>query len=289
MKNIGISPILLYYKGKVTKMKTLLTAILAGTAAFVMAAENVIAPAQPADLKKINGTGTLTVNSEQIFELNGVANFLSTKVLTIDPKKTYKLSGEFRAKDGTKPAKLYFGFAPLNARKTWVVSEQIQGMKGTETVLTADAKPGDTVLKIKDGSKWRYNSGLVAFNAKADMSDIPNANLSPAFNAVVKDGDGYIVKLVKPLKKGYAKGTMIRQHRSAGTYQYAAAASAPLSHKWKTFSAVISGEAPRETAITNKKWWYTTRNIRILILGNYAGNKGSVMQFKNIKLEELTR
>ncbi|MBE6404505.1 MAG: hypothetical protein E7040_00625 [Lentisphaerae bacterium] len=270
-------------------MKTFLTAILAGTAAFVMAAENMIAPTQIADLKKINGSGTLTVDSEKVFELKGVANFLSTKILTIDPKKTYKLSGEFKAKDGTKPAKLYFGFAPLNAKKTWVVSERIQGMKGTETVLTADAKPGDTVLKIKDGSKWKYNSGLVAFNVKADMSDIPNANLSPAFNAVVKDGDGYIVKLVKPLKKAYAKGIMVRQHRSAGTYQYAAAASAKLSDEWKTFSAVISGEATKEAAITNNKWWYTTRNVRILILGNYSGNKDSVLQFKNIKLEELTR
>ena len=269
-------------------MKKLLTVLIAGAAALTMAAENMIAPEKVTDLKKVNGAGTLTVNSEKVFELNGVANFLSEKILTIDPTKMYKLSGEFRAKSGTTPARLYFGFAPMNAQKKGIVSEQIQGIKGTETVLVADAKAGDTVLKAQDCSKWK-KGGLAAFNVKADMSDIPNADLSGAIDSITKDGEVYIIKLKKPLKKDYAKGTAIRHHFSAGTYQYSAAAYVPLTNEWKTFSVVMNGEAHRTAAISSKKWWYTTRNVRILILGNFSGNKDSVLEFKNIKLEVLTR
>ena len=269
-------------------MKKLLTVLITGAAALTMAAENMIAPEKVTDLKKVNGAGTLTVNSEKVFELNGVANFLSEEILTIDPTKMYKLTGDFRAKSGTKPARLYFGFAPMDAQKKIIISEQIQGIKGTETVLVADAKAGDTVLKAQDCAKWK-KGGLVAFNVKADMSDIPNADLSGAIDSIIKDGEVYIIKLKKPLKKDYAKGIAIRHHYSAGTYQYSAAAYVPLTNDWKTFSVVMNGEAHRTAAISSKKWWYTTRNVRILILGNFSGNKDSVLEFKNIKLEVLTR
>ena len=269
-------------------MKKLLTVLVAGAAAFVMAAENTIAFEKVTDLKKVNGPGMLTVSSEKVFELKGVANFLSTEILSIDPAKMYKLSGEFRVKNGTKPAKLYFGFAPMNDQKKGIVSEQIQGIKGTETVLVADVKAGDTVLKAQNCAKWK-KGGYAAFNAKADMSDIPNTDLSDAVDSITKDGEIYIIKLKKPMKKSYAKGTAIRQHYSAGTYQYSAAAGVPLSNEWKTFSVVMNGEAHRTAAIASKKWWFSTRNVRILILGNYSGNKDSVLEFKNIKLEVLTR
>ena len=268
-------------------MKKLLTAFIAGAAALTMAAEK-IAPEKVTDLKKVNGAGTLTVNEEKVFELKGVANFLSEEILTIDPSKMYKLSGEFRAKSGTTPARLYFGFAPMDAQKKGIISEQIQGIKGTETVLVADAKAGDTVLKAQNCAKWK-KGGLVAFNVKADMSDIPNADLSAAIDSITKDGEVYIIKLKKPLKKDYAKGVAIRHHYSAGTYQYSAAAYVPLTNDWKTFSVVMNGEAHRTAAISSKKWWFSTRNVRILILGNFSGNKDSVLEFKNIKLEVLTR
>ena len=121
------------------------------------------------------------------------------------------------------------------------------------------------------------------------MSDIPNANLSDSIDSITKDGEVYIIKLKKPLKKDYAKGVAIRHHYSAGTYQYSAAAYVPLTNDWKTFSVVMNGEAHRTAAISSKKWWFSTRNVRILILGNFSGNKDSVLEFKNIKLEVLTR
>lgn len=270
-------------------MKTLLTTLIAGSAALVMAAETALAPSQISDLKKINGAGTLTVNADKVFELKGVANFRSSAVLPIDPKKTYKLSGEFMAKNDTVPSILYFGVIALNDKKQNIISEYVFGVKGTETELAEDAKAGDMELKVKDCSKWKFPRGQVAFNVKADLSDLPNKEISPAIKSYQKAGDIYTVTLTKPLKKAYPKGTAIRHHRSAGTYLYSAAAGKKLTNQWQTFSATINGVSPITDPVAYRKFWYTTSNASILILGNFAGKADAVMLFRNLKLEELTR
>lgn len=269
-------------------MKTLLSALLVGSAALLMAAETALTMNKTTDFQKINGTGVLTLK-DNVFELKGPMNYRSKGVFAVDPGKSYKVTGEFKAKDGTKPAILYFGIVPFNAQKRQIYSETVYVVKGTNTELTADVKVGDTVLKAKDCSKWKFRGSVIAFNAKADFSDVPNSNLSPVIKDIKKDGDVYTITLTKPIKKAYPKGTAIRQHRPAGTYQYCAAAGRRLTNQWTTYSVVMDGEAPKDGGLMSKKWWHGTRHVRLLLLGNYGGNKDSVLQFRNLKIEELTR
>lgn len=278
-------------------MKHSLIALLCGAVTVLMAADTALRPVKTSDFEKINGAGTLVqteLDGESVLAINGVYNFRTTQMLAVDPGKIYKLSGEFMAKPGTTPAKLYFGIASFDSGKKMVVSESIYGVKGTDTELVEDAKAGDTVLKIKNFSlkTWRRFGGLIAFNTKPDFSDLPNMDLAGPVASVEasKTPEGFfLVTLKKPLKKAYPKGTAIRYHFSAGTYQYSGAANAQLSHEWKTFFVVIKGESPKDYAVAGQKWWYTTRYVKILILGNYAGKKDSVTLFRNLKLEELTR
>lgn len=269
-------------------MKTLLSALLVGSAALIMAAESSIVMKKTADFQKINGPGVLTVK-DNVFELKGAANYRSKDMFAVAPGKSYKVTGEFKAKDGTKPAILYFGIVPFNAQKRQIYSETVYVVKGTNTELASDVKVGDTVLKAKDCSKWRFKGSVIAFNAKADFSDVPNSNLSPVIKDIKKDGDVYTITLTRPIRKAYPKGTAIRQHRPAGTYQYCAAAGRRLTNQWTTFSAVMTGEAPKDGGLMSKKWWHGTRNVRLLLLGNYGGNNDSVLQFRNVKIEEISR
>ena len=269
-------------------MKFLLSAIAASTAALVMAAGTSIIPAQVSDFQKINGKGELTLNADKVFEIKGSANYRSAAALAIDPNKTYKLSGEFMA-NGKSPSVLYFGLITLNDKKQSIYSEQIFAVPGTETVLAEDAKVGDKEIKLKDCSKWKFKGGHVAFNVKDDLSDLPNKSLSPAIKSYVKSGDIYTITLSTPLRKAFSKGTAVRQHRAAGTYLYSAAASRKLTNQWKTFSAIINGVSPKENPVASKKFWYTTKYSKILILGNYGGKADSVLLFRNVKLEELTQ
>lgn len=269
-------------------MKFLLSAIAASAAALVMAAGTSIVPAQVSDFQKINGKGELTLNADKVFEIKGYANYRSAATLAIDPNKTYKLTGEFMA-NGKSPSVLYFGFITLNDKKQSIYSEQIFAVPGTETVLAEDVKAGDKEIKLKDCSKWKFKGGHVAFNIKDDLSDLPNKNISPSIKSYVKTGDVYTVTLASPIRKAYAKGTAVRQHRAAGTYLYSATAGRKLTNQWQTFSATVNGVSPKENPVASKKFWYTTKNVKILILGNHLGKADASLLFKNIKLEELTR
>ena len=113
-------------------MKPLLFSLIACSAALVIAAETALIPTQTADWQKINGRGTLSaekINGEDIFVVKGRANYLSKKMLTVNPGKIYKLTGEFMAKPGTVPAKLYFGFMPFNEKQKPMGHSEDQGKK----------------------------------------------------------------------------------------------------------------------------------------------------------------
>lgn len=274
-------------------MKSLFFSLIACSAAFVMAAETALIPAQTADWQKINGRGALSVekiNGEEVFAVKGQANYRSEKMLKIAPEKIYKLTGEFMAKPGTVPAKLYFGFMPFDEKQKPIFSERIFPVSGTETEIAEAVNAGDKVIKLKDCSKWKANGGFLAMNVKPDCSDLPNMEISPEISSRQKEGEIYTVTLKKPMVRAYAKGTKVRQHRSAGTYQYSGAGNARLNNQeWQKFSAVINGEAKKNIGIQGGKWWFGTRYVKIMFLGNYAGNADSVMYFRNVKLEELTR
>ena len=154
-------------------MKSLFLSLIACSAAFVTAAETALIPAQTNDWQKINGKGTLSkekFNEKDVFVVKGAVNYLSKQMLKIVPSKIYKLSGEFMAKPGTVPAKLYFGFKPFDEKQKPLLSEWIFPVAGTETVLAEDVKAGDKTIKLKDCSKWKFKGGFLAMNVKSDFS-----------------------------------------------------------------------------------------------------------------------
>ena len=100
-------------------------------------------------------TNLTTADVENALACKGNTTMISRQAVKLDPEKSYKISGSFKLAPDSKPAKFYLGIMPLNDKGQQVSSESIGAIAGTETELAADCNPDDTVIKIKNGEKWK--------------------------------------------------------------------------------------------------------------------------------------
>ena len=213
---------------------------------------------------------------------------VESKKFAVDTQKKYRLSGEFRAgkNSGGKIESLYFGFVPFDADGKQIMPENVRPVNTGIFTLVQDVKAGDKVLKIK-GDHRIINTPFImaAFDAKNNLSDLPNYNLSPRMNhKSVKFADGIItVELIAPMTFDRPAGTPVRFHSLDAMHIYAAGKGAVLTDQWQTLSGVISGEALRGAA--SDQWWRGTKSAAVIF--RYAGKavSGGVIEFRNIKVE----
>ena len=217
---------------------------------------------------------------ENALSCKGAATMISRQAVKLDPEKSYKISGSFKIAPDSKPAKFYLGIMPLNDKGQQVSSESVGAIAGTETELAADCNPDDTVIKIKNGEKWKPEKyGMIAFNAddSGKKADLPNTELSGReIVKVEKNGEIYDVTLKNKCGKKYAAGTKIREHKSGGTYIYLGAVNKDVPADWAEFSAVFK----------KANLWPGVCGAKILILANFGGKPDQTMLIKDIKLEE---
>jgi len=157
------------------------------------------------------------------------------KKIKVDPAKKYQMSVKVK-QFGEKPAYTRIGFIPYDAKGRIIDPKQgSNNTKGSLTTLAAAIAKGAKSLTVKDASKWKKGPHhFVAFNAKEDMSDIPNFNLAGTITKIEKTGDVYTITFTKALEKAYSAETMVRQHRSGGTYIYTQGGNSPKAWAdWK--------------------------------------------------------
>lgn len=259
------------------------TVLTVACASTVYAAE-VMKPTETKDFLK---NAALTAENGA-FSVKGQSIVFSAQTFPVDLSKKYRISGNFRAKPGTEPTVFYFGFAPYNEKNAPIIPRMVCFFPDTLTELAEPAKAGDTVLKVKDASKWNKPSKypVVAFNAKPDFSDLPSKDFVDAVPGKIESKDGvWEISLKAPLKKAYAKGTMLRQHTDSGTFIYTGASNRKNSADWQKFSGEISGLAKNGNTAT--QWWPGTKKARIVLLLNYGGKNAPVAEFKDIVVETV--
>jgi len=197
------------------------------------------------------------------------------KKITVDPAKKYKVSVKVKQL-GEVPALVYIGFIPYDAKNRYIGPQQgSSNTKGSATTLTAVVPKGAKSLAVKDASKWKKGPHYyVAFNAKDDMSDIPNFTLAGKITKIEKTGDVYTISFKKPLGVSYPAGTKVRQHRTGATYIYTKYGKSPKEWTdWKGYAA--QGKVLRKAT-----------TIRPMIMIN-ASKKGSGAVFTDFVVEEL--
>ncbi len=259
--------------------KIALTFAVAACGCMISAGE-LFAPKSPAEF---NLPKRITQNGE-VFSIKGNYNQLRSKATyDIDPAKKYTISGDVRLAAGKAPY-FYLALIPKTADGKEIKSSSVNAAKGTETELAAEAKTGDKVLKIKDGSKWnaKHSYPHVAFDVKDALADLPNPNVSDMEKGGVKKTEsGWEVTLKKPLTKAYPAGTKVRQHFSGGTFIYPVK-HAPATPEWEKRIGKISGMS--QFGCGGSKFWQGTKKVTVVIFTVGAG-ADTVVEFKNIKFE----
>ena len=152
----------------------------------------------------------------------------------------------------------------------------------TDTELVAPAKKGDTVIKVKDGSKWKVRSwsGFV-YNSDPSLSDLPNRNyLACPLKEMKQEGDAWTLTFSRPLKVDLPAGTKVRQH-SGGGYMYTGKYG-QLTGDWKTFTGSAKGLL--KAGFNYAKFAPGTARVSVLMLVNW-GNKIATAEIKDISLE----
>jgi hypothetical protein len=219
--------------------------------------------------------------------LKGNGIVFSKAIVSIDPAKTYQVSGFFKAVPGSKEGRFYLGVQPFTSDNVWIPPCQVNPVAGTDTELTEPCKPEDKVIKIKSGSGWEQGPFyFIAFNTdnSGSYTDLPNSTLSKiGFIKVENKGAVTEVTLKSPCGQEFPAGTKVRVHRDGSTFMYAASANNILAPaEWTELKGVIKGENP--SGVKTGVWHKGTRNAKIIILGVSPDLE---LLFKDVKLEEV--
>lgn len=210
------------------------------------------------------------------------------KSFAVDPKRKIRLSGEFRAgkNSGGKIDGILFGFVPYDAGGRQIVPEAVRPVNTGIFTLAQEVKAGDRTLKIKGDPKIINTAHIVvAFDAKGDLSDLPNYQLSPRLDPKsVRVAEGVIsVALREPMKFGRPAGTPVRFHSLDAMHIYTCGKIVP-TEQWQTFSGEISGAAVR--GVPRDRWWHGTKSAAPMF--RYVGSQPRCeLEFRNIRVEIL--
>ncbi|MFM8830718.1 MAG: hypothetical protein ACKOHM_06900 [Spartobacteria bacterium] len=194
----------------------------------------------------------------------------SEALIPVDPNAHYELSGFFMSEEGT--ALVYLGFDCYDADERRIGSVQVNPIPGTETELREDAKNGDKVLKIKNGSAWAFDPewtlsyGVVAFDVDASgaYGDLPNRKLSPmGITAIRQIGGQWEVELANPMGADYPAGTKVREQKASGAYGWIVGKSG-IGSQWVELKGKISGVST--AGLEPGKFWPGTRFVKVAIL-----------------------
>ena len=225
-------------------MKKIITAFFISLAAATLTAETLFDGGKAAawESKKMtdqDGVVTGTI---------GYIPVLSKEFIPVPRGKKYTISGEFKI-NSDKKIQLYFGLTPYTAEGKVIPYTSVNTVSRLIATLAKDIKAGDKSMVLKDAAEWKFHKhGYFAMNAKADRSDLPNLDLSPApvINDITVNEDGTVeIPFKKPFTKDYPAGTTVRQHLAGNSYIYAG--NTGKNGEWvkfsKTFTAFYTGTA----------------------------------------------
>ena len=209
---------------------------------------------------------------------------VSSSIL-VDPEKSYKISLKIRLAAGSKPSLVYLLTMPSSEEGRAIYMYNVTPVKGSDGVLAADCKKTDTFIMVKPNSRRHWapiRSWRVNFNSAEDFSDLPNFETSSQLDKIEDAADGNIKVSFRGKAEVDAKaGTPVRLTQG-GAYMYVG--SSKPTEQWTEISGTVKG-------ISSDGWSNTvfpvgTAAFTPSLLANW-GTKGSVIEIKDFKVEEL--
>ena len=149
--------------------------------------------------------------------LKGACHFWSTKMFKHDPSKKYSVYADIMTDCKEKVPGMTMGFVYFNEKGRMIQTREYLTVPNGFTELAKPMSPSDTVIVIKTPAgfkktrNWPY---VLAFEAKEDMSDLPNSKVTTKAKKVVITPETITLTLEKPTFTAYPAGTKVRLHYS---------------------------------------------------------------------------
>lgn len=210
--------------------------------------------------------------------LKGVQHFWSKKMFKYDPSKKYTISADIMT-DCKEKQPVMISIIFFDDKGGFIQTREYLVAPNGFTELAKPMSPTDKVITIKKPagfkkhSQWPY---VLAFEAKADESDLPNRKVTTKIQKMDIGADTITLHVNKPTFVSYPAGTKVRLHHQLSFFL-------PIdlknyynrpTNQWKTFKATI--KMPRQA-----------KNFRpAIIIYDWKKNTKNYVLVRNFKLIE---
>ena len=156
-----------------------------------------------------------------VFTLKGMVHFWTKKMFTPEAGKKYRVSAEIRTDSKGRMPGVCLAVVYFNDKGKFIWTREYMAVPNSFTELAKPVVMTDTILTLKAPAwKWEKNKTyVVAFEAKADESDLPNAKVSTRIKSIVQKSNNLKITLSKPLYAEFPAGTKVRLHYDYSFYQ----------------------------------------------------------------------
>ena len=158
-----------------------------------------------------------------IFNVSFQVHFFCTHTFKVQPGKKYSFYVETRSDDNVRNYVNAAFVVCSGLREMYHVMSYIPAPGDTLTQLAQPATEKQNFIIVRKNAAWLelYKKGYsaVAFNAKKDLSDLPNQKYSTKIQNVEDLGENLKVTFEKSIYEDFPAGTNVRLHRGNGFYQ----------------------------------------------------------------------
>ena len=206
-----------------------------------------------------------------IYTVSYQVHFFCQHTFKIQPGKKYSFYAEVRSDYDIKG---YVNAAVVlcdRIRKKVPAMSYVTAPGDTMTQLVQPTTEKQNFIIVKNNPKWlelyKKGFGVVAFNAKQDLSDLPNNKYSTKITSIAPEGENLKVTFEKDLYEEFQAGTNVRLHKTSGFYKTLEYVFP--NKEWRKIGGVI--EVP-----ANVEYFYPC------II--YYGPKEKTVQIRNLQL-----
>ena len=202
----------------------------------------------------------------------------SRQVMEIDGNKdTLQVTADVSA---DKPVQIYFGLIPADKNWKEFYFRNTGIVAGTFTVLAENLVKNSDKVVLKGIVPFK-KSGYLAFNAKADNSDLPNFQLE-RIKAVSTVNGSTVITLAKRIRRSYPAGTAVRCHVDGPTYLYSSVLRKGFPGKVKASGTV--------GAASKIKFRPGTAGVKVCILLAPLKNAKDVkVEIRNVRVVKVNK
>jgi hypothetical protein len=225
--------------------------------------------------------------------LKGVNQIMieSSDFIPVETSKVYYQSGQFKALKIGSTSNNYYGIMTYDKDKNYIGDAMTNHYINTETELTQDLKPGDTIVYVKNAMNWKKtaDSSGNKYLAIYPYKDYPLYTYTRNNYQFINSD---IVNNTITLKTSYTgalipAGTKVANNYGCfGSYTYSSMGGSVIPNTWKKYSSNITGESINTSSFNQFR--YATRYIRIMMLMNWYNNSSDSILVDDIEFIDTT-